>query len=177
MLQDCFHTSDMLDFMYTIQCCLFLFAKWTVRLALVISLRHWSTVSVLWCWKSSLFHHEDISHMPASSCSQPIPKLPPLSLRASLVGITCSPQEKPNQASTKLSASFVCRQNSAVEIPFCLWLIIYHYLTTGNHDPRRCNEGGRTLTPNPSKVRRPLLGCNLFCPAEEETGKINSDWW
>lgn len=88
------------------------------------------------------------------------------------MGITWSPQEKPNQASTKLSASFVCTQNTMVEIPLCLRLIIYCYLTTGNHDPGECS-GGSKVTPGAI----PPLGSDLLRSAEEETGKINSDWW
>lgn len=80
-------------------------------------------------------------HPPAVSQS---PSSPSLSLRVSLVGITWSPKKKPNQASTKLTASFVCRQSRAVEIPLCIRLIIYRYLTTGNHDPGGRNRGPRS---------------------------------
>lgn len=121
--------------------------KWSIRFAFLISMQHWSAMSVL-CGVVSPWKHFPTC-MPASSCSQPIPKLPLLSLRVSLVGITWSPKEKPNQASTKLSASFVCTQNSAVEIPpppLCLRLIVYRYLTTGNHDPGGCS-GGSKVTP------------------------------
>lgn len=126
-----------------------------------------SRFCALWCWKSACFpifphavlHHSAVSQSPSSPCT--------LSLRVSLVGITWSPQEKPNQASTKLRASFVCRQRSAVEIPLCLRLIIYRYLTTGNHDPGG-RSGGSKVTPGAS----PLLGCDLCGLAEGEKRKL-----
>lgn len=74
-----------------------------------------SHLCALWC----CFTMKTFPHMHTCIILQSAnPQAPPaLSLRVSLVGITWSPNEKPNQASTKLSASFVCRQNSAVEIP------------------------------------------------------------
>lgn len=165
MLQDCSQPM----FTYTSVCCQFL-ARWITKLSLFSFCIPALILCVCVNGECKLvvppWGHFPTC-MPASSRGQPIPRLPLRSLRASLVGITWFPQEKPNQATTKLNASFICRQNSAVEIPICLRLIIYCYLTTGNHDP-----GGR------SRVQRSLQV--LRCAASSlDCGKDRDDkkWW
>lgn len=137
------------------------FANWIIT-HFSLLLAHWSTVFLCSVMLEAGLrrHHEDISHMPASYRSRPIPKLPLLSLRASLVGITWSPQEKPNQASSKLSSSFVCRQNSAVENPLLSSVNHLSLFTNWQSWPRRMQLTGGV----PRSLRASSIGIRPLQP-------------